>query len=317
VAESPETPDVPDAPEIAEAPEPPEAPGAPALPARPHRAPRAARPPHLPRPALAGPLPHHGLTAEERAEIESLRERGEAGRLTPEQIARIEADADRISREVEEHLKPQMEKLEKLTAQLESERPSDAELKAMEAQVEAATRHRRSPAEEARFEADVRKLAESGDSLSKEERKRLREDIQRMAESMRPSAEELAAIRKLSERHAELSHKLTHEQLEEMATARREIQKEMAAMRETLQHDLHRDLQDLHEEQRDRARREALPRPHPRALPAPKVAPAPRPHPRAVPALPARPAPPAPPVPPARPDEGAIPPPPPPAAPPR
>ncbi|HEV7516730.1 MAG TPA: M56 family metallopeptidase [Thermoanaerobaculia bacterium] len=313
VPEAPDAPDVPDVPAVAEAPEPPEAPDAPAvapalpalpaLPARPHRAPRATHPPRLPRPALAGPLPHHGLTAEERAELESARERGEAGRLTPEQIARIEADADRISREVEEHLKPQMEKLEKLTAQLEAERPSDAELKAMEDQVEAATRHRRSPAEEARFEADVRKLAESGDSLSKGERKRLQEDIRRMAESMRPSAEDLAAIRKFAERHAELSHKLTHEQLEEMATARREIQKEMAVLRETLQRDLHRELKGLHEE---RERREALPRPHPRALPAPQVAPAPRPHPRAVPALPARPASPAPPAPPARP-HGRIP----------
>jgi beta-lactamase regulating signal transducer with metallopeptidase domain len=327
-------PEAPEAPEIVEAPEAPETPPAPVVapvppvPPAPSvpKAPRAARPPHpprLPRPALAAPpappapLPHHGLSAEERAEMEAVRERAEdlaeSGHLDAEEIARIQADAEHLSREMEEHLKPRMEELEKLAAQAAAQRPNDAELQDLERQVDAATRHLRSPEEEARFEADVRKLAESSGSLSPEERKHLEAEVRRMAESMRPRPEELVAMKKLAERHAQLSHQLSREQIEKMKTVRQEIEKEMAAMRQTLQRDMAKQFKDMHEELRqERERREALPRPHPRPRIAPKLAPAPRPHPGALPA----PAPQLAPVPasPPAPPEGALLPPPPPAA---
>jgi beta-lactamase regulating signal transducer with metallopeptidase domain len=300
-------PEAPEAPQVVEAPEAPETPPAPVVapvpPASPApsvpKAPRAARPPHpprLPRPALAAPpappapLPHHGLSAEERAEIDSARseamaETAKSDRLTQEQIARIQVDAEHLSREMEEHLKPQMEELEKLAAQAAAQRPNDAELQDLERQVDAATRHLRSPEEEARFEANVRKLAESEGSLSKEERKHLEEEVRRMAESMRPRPEELAAMRKLAERHAQLSHQLSREQIEKMKAVRQEMEKEMAAMRQTLQRDMAKQFKDMHEELRqERERREALPRPHPRPRIAPKAAPAPQPHPGALPA---------------------------------
>jgi beta-lactamase regulating signal transducer with metallopeptidase domain len=316
-AEAPEPPDLPEPPEASA---PVVNPAPPAVPAPPHRAPRAARPPRpsrpprSSRPALAEPRPHHGLTAEERAEIaaahEEAQEWGESHHLTPEQIARIQADADRISREVEERIKPQMEKLEKLTAEIEAQRPSDAEIKALEDQVETLTRrHRRSPEEEARFEADVKKLTESGEHLSQEERQRIQADIRKMADSLRPNAEELAAIRKLAERHAEISRKITKEQREEMRAASREIEREMAGLRERLHRDLHRELGSLHDgRERDRAR----PNPRPRALPVPKVAPAPHPLPvpKVAPAPPVprvNPAPPAPKAAPAPPTPKAAP----------
>ncbi len=320
--EAPEAPEAREAPETAPAPVVAPVPPVPPAPSVP-KAPRAARPPHpprLPRPALAAPpappapLPHHGLTAEERAEIESTRaearaETAESDRLTQEQIARIQVDAERLSREMTEHLKPQMEELEKLAAQAEAQRPSDAELRELERQVEAATRHLRSPEEEARFEADVRKLAET-EGLSKEERKHLQEEVRRMAESMRPRPEELAAMKKLAERHAQLSRQLSREQIEKMKAVRQEMEKEMAAMRQTMQRDMAKEFKDMHEELRqERERREGLPRPHLRPRIAPKLAPAPRPRPGALPPPAAQLAP----VPASPPDspEGALPPPPP------
>jgi beta-lactamase regulating signal transducer with metallopeptidase domain len=339
--EAPESPEAVEAPEPALAPDAPDAPEAPpviapappALPAPAPQAPRAARTPRSPRsprsprPALAAPpappapLPHHGLTAEQRAEImastSEIPELAESGRLTKEQIARIQANADRMAQEMEEHLKPQMKELEKLAAQMEAERPNDEELRALEQQVDAATRHHRSPEEEARFEATVRKLAESEGSLSKEERKHLQEEVRRMAESMRPGPEELAAIKKLRERHGEISRRLSHEQVERMKAVSGEIQKEMAAMRQTMQRDLAKELKGLHEELREeREGRRALPRPpRPRLRIAPNIAPkplpAPRPHPPALPAPPAPQAAPAPLPHPAPLPEGALPPPPP------
>jgi bla regulator protein blaR1 len=350
VAPAPEVPPVPaSAAEPAEAPEPPQPgelpaspagvappPPPPALPAHPApRAPRTPRAPRAPKAAPARPappatLPHHGLTAEERAHLDALRERAEsmaeiAGKreLSEEQIRRLEADAERMSREIEERLKPQLEQIEKLAAQAAAQRPDEEEMKALEKEVEAATRHRRSPEDEARFEADVRKLAESSAAMSAEERQRLQQEVKKMAESMRPSREEMEAIKKLAARHREMAHQLSAEQRQQMEAARREIQKEMEAMRETLRRDLDRDLKSLHEElRREREHRQALPRPKvpatPNVAPTPKIAPVPRPRaprpprPEAAPRPEARPAPPPPPpalapsAPPA-PPRGAIP----------
>jgi beta-lactamase regulating signal transducer with metallopeptidase domain len=344
-----EAPDAPEAPEVAEAPKPPQAPEAaappvlapvpPALPAPPLRAPRAAKPRRLStplRPDLAplAPLPVpprlYSLTAEEKAEIDAAGAEGAAeaaeiarisaaGHLNQEEIARIQADADRMARDMEERLKPQMKEIEKLAAQMAAERPSDAEIRALEHQVDLATRHLRSPEDEARFEADVRKLTESAGTLSAEEKKHLHEDIQRMAESMRPRPEDIAAMKKLAERHGELARQLSHEQVEKMKALHGQMEKEMAAMRQTMRHDLAQQLKGLHEElQHERELREARPRPlHPRPRIAPQAAPAPpapTPHPGAIPA----PAPQAAPAPLPRPalPESAVPPPPPPAGPP-
>jgi beta-lactamase regulating signal transducer with metallopeptidase domain len=343
--EAPEALEAPDAPELAEAPEAPAppvlAPAPPALPAPPLRAPRAAKPRRLStplRPDLAplAPLPDpprpHDLTAEEKVEIDAAGAEGAAeaaeiarisaaGRLNQEEIARIQSDADRMARDMEERLKPQMKEMEKLAAQMAAERPSDAEIRALEHQVDIATRHLRSPEEEARFEADVRKLTESAGTLSVEEKKHLHEDIRRMAESMRPRPEDIAAMKKLAERHGELSRQLSHEQVEKMKALRGQMEKEMAALRQTMQHDLAQQLKGMHEElQREKELREARPRPlHPRPRIAPQAAPAPlaplapTPHPGAIPA----PAPRAAPAPLPRPalPEGAVPPTPPPAAP--
>ncbi len=343
--EAPEALEAPDAPELAEAPEvaapPVLAPAPPALPAPPLRAPRAAKPRRLStplRPDLAPLAPPrlYGLTAEEKAEIDSAGAEGAAeaaeiariaaaGRFNQEEIARIESDADRMARDMEERLKPQMKEIEKLAAQMAAERPSDAEIRVLEHQVDIATRHLRSPEDEARFEADVKKLTESAGTLSAEEKKHLHEDIRRMAESMRPRPEDIAAMKKLAERHGELARQLSREQVERMKALHGQMEKEMAAMRQTMRHDLAQQLKGLHEElQHEKELREARPRSlHPRPRIAPQAAPAPwaplapiapTPRPEAIPA-PAPQAAPAP-LPRLALPESAVPPPPPPAGPP-
>lgn len=291
--------DPPDPPDPPDAPEPPDAPARPARPARPPRPPRPPR--------------HHPLSAEERAHLEAARAaadrlEGESA-LSQAEIDRLTAESERISRRVTEHLQPEIDRIAKHAAEIAAKVPpiDAAQMADLERQISAITQHiQPSPESVARLSEDARRLA-TEQNLSKAERERLEAEIHRLSESMRPSAEDREALKRLAEQHRKLTHGIDSAELE---ASRRELEAEAKALREEIERELRPEMQRLREQKRDlkgpakrapRARHRSLRSGEP-APPAPVAPPAPP-----APGAPAPEALSAPPVPPAPPSPAALP----------
>jgi hypothetical protein len=287
-------------------------------------------------PVAAPELPHD-LQAESQRLAEAaarLAQLDKIATLSKEQVAAINASADRISREIEGKLGENLDRLTHQLAAVHAHRPElpaaelaelDRELAGMAAELHP------SKEELAQMNAELRKLAEhpplsreeierikkevrrSLDQmppigltpLSPAEREKLVADAHRLAEQLRPSQAQLEALRALRHDQQELRRQLA-QQHAEIESMRREIQRETEAIREQARRlTEHRRVPET-----PRIHPKRTPAPRPRAHPAPPAEGQPEPSPSGgePPPPPAPPASAPPPAPAPPPVDGALPP---------
>lgn len=212
------------------------------------------------------------LTPEQRARIETLRDRAEElaekSELTPEkraEIERITERADKLSRELETRLEPLQARLEEL-----AEQASGGVSAELEAEIERLTEKMiPSPEELARIEAAADRLAQSVQTeISAEERRELARQAREAAKAYRMSDEDKAELRRLTEKHREMAEKF-----------RREHGAEMEALQKQIHEQVREQMKQLHEELKDLDHLAPLAHPHPKPHPKPHPAPHPTPRP--------------------------------------
>lgn len=195
----------------------------------------------------------------------SLMEAAHSGKLSEQELEameeRYEELSDRISRQVEEHLEPQLkaleERFEKDVAQLEK----SGEMRQLELRAQAiAERVRPSDEEMARLHAEIDKLRAEG-GMSDQDKQRIREEAKRMAERHRLTDKDRAELDEIRRQAHEMAQRSLGANRAEMERMRQQIQEETQRMREEIQRQIEsdpklRELRDRRNQERDREREE-------------------------------------------------------------
>jgi chromosome segregation ATPase len=200
--------------------------------------------------------------------------------MSQAEIDRLTAQADRLSRTVTERLQPEIDRLTARAAELTAKVPpiDSAEMADLERQIAAITeRMQPSPDAISRLSADAVRLSDR--DLSKAERERLEKEVHQLSESLRPSAEDRANLRRLVERQRGMTRGLDRAQLQSLEASRRELEAEARALHESIERELGPMLRELREEKGALKERAHEPRAHRPPPPPPHARPEPPPPP--------------------------------------